>query len=152
MRYNHNTTSVFALVGAVLFIFSCAPVVDYTDVIVIANEHFMMDFAKGDAAGVAALYSEDAQLLPTNSEIITGHEAIQELWQGAMDMGVKTAMLETVEVEGMGRLAYELGKYKLYADDDLVLDQGKYIVIWKRTDSQWRMYRDIWNTSILLPE
>ena len=152
MRIYHNITSVFALICAVLFILSCAPIIDYTDEIVAANEMFMEHFDNGDAANLAHCYTEDAQLLPTNSEIISGHEAIQEFWQGAMDMGVKKAKLETVEVEGMGLYAYELGKYELYADDDLMLDQGKYIVIWKRIGSQWMMYRDIWNTSMLLPE
>ena len=152
MRFNHSITSAFALIVAVLFISSCTSMLDYTDEIIAANEMFMEHFNNGDAASLAHCYTEDAQLLPTNSEIITGHEAIQEFWQGGMDMGVKKGKLETVEVEGMGLYAYELGKYELYADDDLMLDQGKYIVIWKRSGSQWKMHRDIWNTSILLPE
>ena len=150
MRAIHNITSAFALIVAVLFISSCASMLDYTDEIIAANETFIEYFNNGDAANLAHCYTEDAQLLPMNSEIITGHEAIQEFWQGTMDMGVKKGKLETVEVEGMGLFAYELGKYELYADGDLLLDQGKYIVIWKRTDGDWKMYRDIWNTSMLL--
>ena len=152
MRTNH--TSAFVLIVAVLFIFSCAQMTDYTDQIEAANQKFMEYFSNGDATGLANCYTEDGQLLPTNSEIITGLLPIQEFWQGAMDMGVKRAILETVEVEGMGLYAYELGKYELYAVEDLMIDHGKYIVIWKKAidSNEWKMYRDIWNTSMPLPE
>jgi ketosteroid isomerase-like protein len=29
-----------------------------------------------------------------------------------------------------------------------VVDRGKYIVIWKREQGQWKLHRDIWNTSM----
>jgi hypothetical protein len=29
-----------------------------------------------------------------------------------------------------------------------VLDQGKYIVIWKREKGQWKLHRDIFNSSV----
>jgi ketosteroid isomerase-like protein len=28
-------------------------------------------------------------------------------------------------------------------DGDKVLDSGKYIVVWKRQDGQWKLHRDI---------
>ncbi len=39
------------------------------------NKTFMRAFEKGDAAGVAALYTDDGQVLPPGSDIITGKEA-----------------------------------------------------------------------------
>ena len=65
----------------------------------------------------------------------------------------KSAKLEIVEVEGMGGTAYEVGKYTLYAEGDQMLDTGKYVVIWKKQeDGQWKLHRDIWNTSMPMPE
>ena len=37
-----------------------------------ANEKFMATFSKGDAASMANLYTVDGQVLPPNSEIVTG--------------------------------------------------------------------------------
>jgi ketosteroid isomerase-like protein len=37
-----------------------------------ANITFMQAFKSGDAAGLAALYTEDGQVLPPNSDFITG--------------------------------------------------------------------------------
>ena len=62
-----------------------------------ADENFMAAFNRGDAAELADLYTENGQLLPTGSDFVIGKEAIQTFWQGAIDMGIKTARLETVE-------------------------------------------------------
>ena len=66
------------------------------------NRRFMEAFGRGDAAGVARLYTPTAQLLPAHSDFVNGTTAIQRFWQGAMDMGLKEAVLETLEVEGHG--------------------------------------------------
>ena len=59
------------------------------------NKAFMEAFGKGDAAGLADLYTKTGSLLPPNSEVVGGIEGIRGFWQGAMDMGIKGAKLET---------------------------------------------------------
>ena len=112
-----------------------------------ANQNFMSAFKLGDAARIATYYTENGQLLPTGSDFITGQTAIQAFWQGAMDMGVKEVLLETVEADGHGDHAQEVGRYTLRGEGDQVLDQGKYIVLWQNQNGQWKLHRDIWNTS-----
>jgi ketosteroid isomerase-like protein len=68
-----------------------------------------------------------------------------------MDMGVKAAKLESVEIEGHGTTAIEVGKYELYAAGKQMVDKGKYIVVWKQEHGEWRLARDIWNTSLPPP-
>ena len=84
------------------------------EAILAANQKFMRAFADRDAVGMAALYTRNGQLLPPNSDFVTGAPAIQAFWQAIMDMGIKAAQLETVEVEGSGESAYEVGKYTLF--------------------------------------
>ncbi len=107
---------------------------------------------QADAEGMGKLYTSDGQLLPSNSDFITGTEGIQTFWQAVMDMGIKTAELETVELEGHGDTAIEVGRYTLGGDGGQVLDKGKYVVIWKQDGGQWKLHRDIWNTSMPAPE
>ena len=121
------------------------------DAIAAGDENFMATFNRGDAAGLAALYTENGQLLPPNSDFAAGRQAIQAFWQAAMDMGTKSVKLEIVEVEGCGNTAYEVGKYTLRGEEGQVLDTGKYLVIWKQEDGQWKLHRNIWNSSMPAP-
>ncbi len=109
---------------------------------------FTSTFAGSDASAMAALYTENGQLLPSNSEIITGREQIASFWQQVMNMGIKTAELETLEAEGVGDTAFEVGRYRLGGVGGETVDQGKYVVVWKKEDGQWKLHRDIWNTSL----
>ena len=113
-----------------------------------ANKNFEQNFANGDSQGMATLYTSDGSLLPPGAEIQKGANAIAAFWQMVMDMGIKGARLETLEVEQQGETAIEVGQYELSGADGNRMDQGKYIVIWKNQAGQWKLHRDIWNTSL----
>ncbi len=114
-----------------------------------ANQAFVAAFAKGDTAAIAKMYSSDGQVFPPNSEVVTGVEAIQKLWKGAMDMGAKSITLTVTEADQYGPgIAHEVGAYAMLGADGKEIDRGKYIVIWKREGNAWKIHRDIWNTSI----
>ena len=113
-----------------------------------AAKRFEADFAKGDATAVASHYTAGGQAFPPNGDVARGREAIAKLWKGAMDAGVKTVKLVVVEVEPHGDTAYEVGTYTLLGEGGKTVDNGKYVVIWKRDGGQWKIHRDIWNTSM----
>ena len=117
------------------------------DAIAAANGIFMSNFAAGDSAGIAQLYTANGKLFPSHSDVIEGTEAIGQFWQAVMDMGVATATLETVELEEHGDAAVEEGRYTLSDADGSVIDQGKFIVTWKNDGGDWKLDKDIWNTS-----
>ena len=112
-----------------------------------ANARFMNAFKRSDAAAIASFYTSAAQLLPANSDFVRGPSAIRAFWQSVMDMGVKSANLETIEVEDHGDTAIEVGRYRLHGTADALLDQGKYIVVWKNDNNTWKLHLDIWTTS-----
>jgi uncharacterized protein (TIGR02246 family) len=118
------------------------------DAIVAREAAFMETFKQGDAAGIAAYYTGGGQLLAPNSDTIEGHDNIQAAWQMFMDMGIKVADLQTVEVDGSGETAYEVGNYVLEGNEGQQLDRGKYMIVWKLEDGAWKLHRDIFNTSM----
>lgn len=111
-----------------------------------ANSEFVAAFSRHDGASIGRLYTADAQVLPPNSDIVRGVGAIGEFWQGAFDLGLTAATLETVEVESSSDMAVEVGRYRLMAGE-AVADHGKYLVVWKAQGGRWMIHRDIWNTS-----
>lgn len=137
-----------SLIFSTLLMLGCDPQPNYvTNQIKEANIPFMEAFNNGDAAAVAANYTTNAKLFPANSDVIEGQENIQNFWQGAMNMGIKKVKLNTIEATSFGNTANEVGRYSLYAENDILIDQGKYIVIWKKEAEQWKLDYDIWNTS-----
>ena len=112
-----------------------------------ANAQFTKAFKGGDAAAMASLYTEAAQLLPAHSDFVRGPAAIRAFWQSVLDLGLKDASLETVEAEAHGDTAVEVGRYRLIAAGGAVADHGKYVVVWKNDRGTWKIHRDIWTTS-----
>ena len=111
------------------------------------NDVWTATFNKGDAAAVAALYTEDAYVLPPGSAMVKGRAAIEGFWrQAAQQMG--DAKLTTVDVLPLGRsAAREIGtvalKTKSQPPQEVV---GKYVVVWRKVGRDWKLATDIWNT------
>jgi len=105
---------------------------------------------KGDAAAIASLYAEDATLMPPDSDMILGRQAIQAFFDGGIKMGIKDAVLTTVSVSGAGDYAYEIGKVILTIQPSgqaAVKQAGKYVVVWKKAASgSWQLHVDTWNS------
>jgi uncharacterized protein (TIGR02246 family) len=114
-----------------------------------ANKRFEAAVSRSDGPGVAALYTDNAQLLPAQSDFVSGTEAIDRFWQAAFDSGLKGVSLVTLEVESHGDTAYEVGELELQDGDGKVLDRAKYVVIWKKEGTSWKLHRDIWTTSVV---
>lgn len=121
---------------------------DIHAVLRVLAENFESTFGRGDAAGVADFYTENAMLLPTGSDFVHGKQDIEAYWQVAMDMGIKSIKLDILELEQHGDTAIEVSRYTLRSADGQVIDQGKGVVIWKNVSGTWKLHRDIWNSSV----
>jgi len=116
-----------------------------------ADAKFCEAFNAGDAAALAALYTEDGMMMPPNHEMLQGKAAIEEYGTALASMGVTGLSLTTVEVMQAGDMVVELAKYTVTIPGGLE-DSGKSIVIWKKdADGSWKLHRDIWNSSLPLP-
>jgi uncharacterized protein (TIGR02246 family) len=118
------------------------------EAIVLANQHFIELFHHGDAAAVSRCYTPDGQVLPPQSEPVDGRPGIEAFWQAVMGMGIVSVTLETVELFDHGDSACEIGRYSLAVAGGQSVDHGKYVVVWRLEDGEWKLHRDIWNTSV----
>ena len=115
--------------------------------IIAANKEFMTYFAAGDSVGLANLYTLDAKFMNTGAPAVTGRKNIQSVISGIMNSGISSANLTTVEVWGTEDFLTEEGKVSLFVKESEVY-QGKYLVLWKKDDGKWKLFRDIFNSSL----
>jgi uncharacterized protein (TIGR02246 family) len=122
------------------------------------NDAWTAAFNKGDAAAVAALYTEDAYVLPPSSAMVKGRAAIEAFWRQAAQQ-MSDAKLTTVDVLPLGpRTAREIGTFTFEKKPSLSVPPpcdsclpehqivGKYVVVWRKVGRDWKLATDIWNT------
>jgi uncharacterized protein (TIGR02246 family) len=108
-----------------------------------------MDYVnRGDLANMLAMYSDDASILPPSGNSLYGRSAFTPFWQH---------MLENV---GFSNVRYTIERLDPIAEDTVVemtqfqvdiagqSTQGKYVVIWKKQQGEWKLYIDIFNVAI----
>ena len=115
-------------------------------------QQFQKSFNQGDVEGLASLYTEDAEILSPNRDIVEGKNTIQKFWQGALEMGIKSFKGEAIEAESSGNLGYFVYKYSLYGNEDQEIDKGKGLSVLKNIDGKWKIHRDVYNSSTSLEE
>jgi uncharacterized protein (TIGR02246 family) len=110
------------------------------------NAKWLEFFNKGDFAGVASLYTEDATALPPGSSMVTGREAIGAMWKNIAGQA-SDPQITTLDVKSLGpSAAREIGTYSLRMKDLPSQElTGKYLVVWEKVEGDWKLAADIWN-------
>lgn len=133
----------FVLGLALLAVAGCAPrPEDIPEEVIAAWEKA---YNNGDAAGVAAIYSEDAILMPPNSPALKGREAIDRYMRAGMAQGPSLISIKTEESSTHGDTGVRRGTYRVTTKEGQELEAGKYLEIWKKNDGKWQLRLDIWN-------
>lgn len=115
------------------------------------NARLIQAFLAGDAAGVAGMFTDDGVLMLNGMPQINGRAAIEQTLVavfGAVKYHSVTANVR--EVQFFGDYALEMGttEFTYEAGGQTVVDQGKYIVGWKREPGgDWKIHRDISNVT-----
>jgi len=108
---------------------------------------FSDEFKKGDSVALAAHYASDGMIMPQNSEAVK-KDGLVSLWGSFIRSGIKELKLSVQDVAGNDDMLTETGTYELVGDKNKSLDKGKYVVVWKKENGSWKIFRDIFNTNL----
>lgn len=149
-KYNHSRKALFLLSLLMLFGFTAYSQNGNKLITEIknANKNFINAFNTQDADAISMAYTKEARIFPSNSEVVSGREAIKGFWGNVMGMGIAKVELNTLNAERCGKKAIEEGSYTLFDSNNSEIDHGKYLVVWEKEQGEWKLSRDIWNTSM----
>jgi uncharacterized protein (TIGR02246 family) len=110
------------------------------------NAKWMELFNKGDFAGIASLYTDDATAFPPGSAMVKGNAAIGAMWKGMAEQ-VSDPKVTTLDVRPLGpSAAREIGSFSLKTKGPTPQEvTGKYVVVWEKVGEDWKLAVDIWN-------
>lgn len=91
---------------------------------------------------VADVFTPDAVRLPSGEPAVRGHDAIVRALAGSVALSEARFTIEDIEVDG--NLAFANGTYRVRGPDDVELD-GKFLEVWKRLETGWRIHRVMWD-------
>ena len=102
----------------------------------------------GDAKAVAALYAEDALLLPPGASGVNGRAAILEFFTkdiaGTKAGAAVFVLSPKTDVGVSGNMGWESGTYKVTVKG-AVVETGKFLSVSRKKDGKWLYIRDTWN-------
>ena len=107
------------------------------------NAKWMEMFNKGNFAGVASLYTDDATAFPPGSGMVKGRAAIAAMWKGMAEQ-VGDPKVTTIDVKRLGRFAArEIGTFSLKTKGPTPKEvTGKYVVVWEKVGRDWKLAAD----------
>jgi uncharacterized protein (TIGR02246 family) len=111
------------------------------------EERWIAAFEAGDYLGVAALYTEDAWLMPPNFPLLVGRAPVAAYYEGlsaAFPPGT-TVRFEIVEVEHYGNAASAVARYRA-TNDGTLLDQGHLVKRFRRVAGEWQIHRSMFRS------
>jgi uncharacterized protein (TIGR02246 family) len=113
---------------------------------------FVATFNAKDAAKVAALYADDAVLMLAGEPLLKGRSSIEAHYREQFKVPFTKLQVKPMESVISGNTAYEAGTSAVTMPRSTAngnaaprVDNGKYVVIYKRVGNAWKIAYDISN-------
>lgn len=113
-----------------------------------ANREYVGFFNAGDSKGLANMFTVDAKSLEPNQPSFIGRNKIENNFANIMNDGAIKLEVTTLGLWGDEKMLAEEGIYIFLGKDENVLDKGKYITLWKKENSEWKLFRDCVNSDL----
>ena len=112
------------------------------------NIRFAEAHITGDTTFLNNIFTQDAKVFPPNSDVVIGRTAISALNSEWVNYGIKEFTEETTSFYGCENYLIDEGNYYLRYGENNTIDKGKYLNVWKKEDGDWKMFTNMWNTSM----
>jgi uncharacterized protein (TIGR02246 family) len=143
--------AVLIVAGGAALLSACAPSTEADEsAIRAANKKWLEAIVAKDAKAVAALYAQDAHMMPPNAPKAVGQDAIEKTWAGLFGIPGMSLSFETDKFvfAKSADLAVDIGTYKFTAGEGAAAQTeiGKAVVTWTKRDGKWYVLTDMFSS------
>jgi len=109
-----------------------------------SNEIYFQAFVTGDSSILIDRYAKDCWIMPPNAPALCGVNAPLEFFKTAYnELGLRNGKFISIDVFGDDlEFVTEQGFWQSFDIYNKLLDNGKFLVLWKKTPDGWKMFRD----------
>ena len=111
-------------------------------------DQFSNHYIQAEYQKLAECYTQDGKIFPDGTQIIEGIEAIEKRWMLPENIKILKHRIQPLEIKVIKKYAYDYGTYAgrtLNANGDKIDWRGKYVIVWRKVNNDWKIYLDIWN-------
>ncbi|MDQ6532072.1 DUF4440 domain-containing protein [Flavobacterium sp. LHD-85] len=114
-----------------------------------SNAIYFNSFKNNDPSIFIDRYADDASILLPNAPQIYGKEGAAKFFRKAYDeYGLRGGKFITTAVYGDGvEYVTEEGLWQSLNSKGELMDDGKFLVLWKKTPKGWKMFRDSFSSN-----
>lgn len=122
---------------------------DARKAIAASNAVYFQSFVENDPAIFINRYADDAVILAPNGPALSGKAAGLKFFRKAYDeIGLRNGKFITTAVYGDGtEYVTEEGLWQSFDAKGKMFDDGKFLVLWKKTQKGWKMFRDSFSSN-----
>lgn len=96
-------------------------------------------------------YTKNSIFFVPTAPPLKGKGQIAAFIKDSYDKGVRDADFQIMDLKGDQKILVESGRYVLKDVETEILDMGKYIVVWVNVDGNWKVAKDMFNTTMSKP-
>jgi len=112
---------------------------------ILASNAIYSDLANKGDGSILTRYTDDACLLPPNSAPVCGRDSILNFFKSGPKVHSKF-IIQHIYGDGNDFVTEE-SNYELFDLNYNKIDEGKVIVVWKKTKDGWKMHRDMFSSN-----
>lgn len=150
-----NTIISFTLMAGV-WVCSCSPagknsgnLEEAKKAIAESNAIYFQAFVKGDSSIFINRYAGDCCIMAPDAPALCGPDAALKFYRIAYhELGLRNGRFITTNVYGSGdEFVTEEGLWQSFDAGNVLMDDGKFLVLWKKTPAGWKMFRDSFSSN-----
>lgn len=114
-----------------------------------SNSIYFQAFVKGDSSIFIDRYAADCCIMAPDMPAMCGPDAPLAFYRMAYNQfGLRNGKFITTQVYGDGEnYVTEEGLWQSFDANNVLYDDGKFLVLWKKTPKGWKMFRDSFSSN-----